>query len=153
MKLTAAAATAAIALSLLGVSVANADSRHGRRDNASEQRYSHDWKHGQRDYDHDRRSDRRHDGYRHRSHYRDRSHYRARIHDYRRPYGYHYRHWYRGDRLPAAYYARPYVLYNYRGCGLHAPPRGHHWVRVDRDAILAVIATGVVLDVLHDHFH
>ena len=40
------------------------------------------------------------------------------------------------------YYARPYRIYDYRGYRLRHPPHGHHWVRVDRDAVLVAIATG-----------
>ena len=66
---------------------------------------------------------------------------------YQPPRGY-YRHtWSRGERLPVAYYQPRYVIVDYRDCGLRAPPRGYHWVRVDNDAVLAAVATGVVLDV------
>ena len=65
---------------------------------------------------------------------------------YHRPPGYYERSWRRGDRLPVAYYQRPYVIADYRDCGLHAPPRGYQWVRVNGDAVLAGIATGVVLE-------
>ena len=69
---------------------------------------------------------------------------------YYRPHGYYAHRWVRGERLPAAYYARPYVIADYRDCGLRAPPRGYHWVRVDGDAVLAAVATGIVIDtVLH----
>jgi Ni/Co efflux regulator RcnB len=65
--------------------------------------------------------------------------------------GYYARAWRRGDRLPAAYYARPYVIADYPRYRLYAPPRGYQWVRVDGgDLLLAAIATGLVLDVLHD---
>jgi Ni/Co efflux regulator RcnB len=65
---------------------------------------------------------------------------------YRRPAGYYEHTWRRGDRLPYAYYQRPYVIGDYRDCGLRAPPRGYQWVRVNGDAVLAGIATGVVLE-------
>ena len=70
----------------------------------------------------------------------------ARYGAYHRPAGYYQRTWSRGDRLPVAYYQRPYVIADYRDCGLRAPPRGYHWVRVNGDAVLAGIATGVVLE-------
>jgi Ni/Co efflux regulator RcnB len=65
---------------------------------------------------------------------------------YHRPPGYYQRAWHRGDRLPAAYYQRSYVIADYRDCGLRAPPRGYQWVRVNGDAVLAGIATGIVLE-------
>jgi Ni/Co efflux regulator RcnB len=55
--------------------------------------------------------------------------------------------------LPRGYYARPYIVHDYYGYRLHAPPRGYHWVRVNQDVVLAAIATGVVLDVLYNHFY
>ena len=70
----------------------------------------------------------------------------ARYGAYYRPHGYYAHRWVRGERLPVAYYARPYVIADYRDCGLRAPPRGYHWVRVDGDAVLAAVATGIVLD-------
>jgi Ni/Co efflux regulator RcnB len=183
-------AVAALALSVLGGSVAMADSRDDRRNHSSEHRYSHDRRHDNRndhdrkdhdrkdhdrnDYgrrdrdrrDHDRRDydrrdwrddHRRYDGD-HRYDYRDRrfdDRYRGRyrLGEYYRPSGYYHHNWRRGERLPRAYYSRPYVLYDYHRYGFRAPPRGHCWVRVDRDAVLAVIATGLVLDVLHDYFY
>ena len=41
---------------------------------------------------------------------------------------------------------------DYHECGLRRPPHGYHWVRVDHNAVLAVIATGVVLDVIYNQF-
>lgn len=72
---------------------------------------------------------------------------------YIRPRGYHHRAWHRGDRLPSAYYANRYVVRNYSTYRLRTPPRGYHWVRVDRDVVLSAIATGVVLGVVSDIFH
>lgn len=70
----------------------------------------------------------------------------ARYGVYHRPAGYYEHTWRRGERLPVAYYQRPYVIANYHDCGLRAPPRGYQWVRVNGDAVLAGIATGVVLE-------
>ncbi len=58
--------------------------------------------------------------------------------------------WYRGDRLPYGWYARPYVVYDYAPYRLYSPPYGYHWVRVGNDVLLTAIATGIVLDVLYD---
>jgi Ni/Co efflux regulator RcnB len=71
---------------------------------------------------------------------------------YRTPHGYYAHSWRRGERLPFAYYQRPYLIADYRGCGLRRPPVGYHWVRVNHDAVLAVIATGVVLDIAYNLF-
>ena len=70
----------------------------------------------------------------------------ARYGMYHRPAGFYEHSWRRGERLPVAFYQRSYVIANYRDCGLRAPPHGYQWVRVNGDAVLAGIATGVVLD-------
>jgi Ni/Co efflux regulator RcnB len=44
-------------------------------------------------------------------------------------------------------------VYDYGRYGLHSPPYGYHWVRVDTDVVLAAIATGVILDVAFNHFY
>ena len=58
----------------------------------------------------------------------------------------------RGEHLPVAYYAPPHIVHDYHAYHLDRPPHGHHWVRVGRDAVLAAITTGIVLDTLHNHF-
>ena len=71
---------------------------------------------------------------------------------YHRPHGYVVRHWSRGDRL-AARVLRAHVRDRQLPRVRSAPPAyGYHWVRVDHDAVLAVIATGVVLDVIYNQF-
>ncbi len=59
------------------------------------------------------------------------------------------RNWYSGGRLPAPYRHRQYVVDDWRGRHLQAPPRGYHWIQVGGgDYILAAIATGLILNVL-----
>jgi Ni/Co efflux regulator RcnB len=119
--------------------------RDGRRDDRrwDGRRDDHRWNDG-RHYDHN---------FNHRPRY-DRRWENGRYHwgAYHRPHGYVTRHWYRGDRLPRVYYSPTYVIRDYHECGLRRPPHGHHWVRVDHHAVLAVIATGVVLDVMYNRF-
>lgn len=55
---------------------------------------------------------------------------------------------YRGQRLPASYHHRQYVVDNWRAHRLSAPPRGYHWVQVGNDYVLAAIATGIIASVL-----
>jgi Ni/Co efflux regulator RcnB len=55
---------------------------------------------------------------------------------------------YRGQRLPSHYRNRQYVVDNWRAHRLSAPPRGHYWVQVGNDYVLAAIATGVIATVL-----
>lgn len=56
--------------------------------------------------------------------------------------------YYRGDRLPLEYRHRQYVVNDWRGYNLGAPPRGYHWVQSGGDFILVAIATGVILQIL-----
>jgi Ni/Co efflux regulator RcnB len=72
---------------------------------------------------------------------------------YYRPSGYRYYSWSRGARLPAAYYAPRYVVHDYGHYHLYSPPRGHHWVRVDHDVVLAAVATGAVVAVVNNLFY
>ncbi|HEY6642527.1 RcnB family protein [Povalibacter sp.] len=71
---------------------------------------------------------------------------------YYRPHGYHSHRWHPGARLPVAYYAPRYVVYDYPAYRLRPPPYGYHWVRVDNDVVLAAIATGIVLQVVNEVF-
>jgi Ni/Co efflux regulator RcnB len=72
---------------------------------------------------------------------------------YHRPHGYYAHRWVRGERLPVGYYARPYLITDYFVWGLRVPPRGYHWVRVDGDAVLAAVTTGIVLDTVFHVFN
>jgi Ni/Co efflux regulator RcnB len=55
---------------------------------------------------------------------------------------------YKGDRLPMEYRGRTYVVDDWRGHHLSAPPRGYHWVQAGGDYVLVAIATGVILQLL-----
>ena len=55
---------------------------------------------------------------------------------------------YRGGRLPPEYRSRQYVVDDWRGHRLSAPPRGYHWVQTGGDYVLAAIATGVIVSIL-----
>lgn len=55
---------------------------------------------------------------------------------------------YRGGRLPSEYRNRQYVVDDWRGHRLSAPPRGYHWVQTGGDYVLVAIATGVILQLL-----
>ncbi len=52
--------------------------------------------------------------------------------------------WYRGGRVPAMYRTPHYVVSDWRGHHLSAPPRGYHWVQYGGDYLLVAIATGVI---------
>ncbi len=72
---------------------------------------------------------------------------------YVQPHGYVAHSWRRGDRLPTAYRASSYVIANPALYHLRPAPRGYYWVRVDNNAVLAAVATGVVLSVTANLFH
>ena len=55
---------------------------------------------------------------------------------------------YRGGRLPDNYRGRQYVVDDWRGHHLNAPPRGYHWVQTGGDYVLAAIATGVIASII-----
>ena len=55
--------------------------------------------------------------------------------------------YYRGDRLPPQYRHRQYVVEDWRGHSLSAPPRGYHWVQNGADYLLVGIATGMILQI------
>jgi Ni/Co efflux regulator RcnB len=56
--------------------------------------------------------------------------------------------WHRGDAIPQQYRDNRYVVSDWRGHHLSAPPSGYHWVQVNGDFVLAAVATGVIADVL-----
>ena len=130
MKSKAALCTV-LAASLLAGQFALAQ---GDAPNANRGRYDQ----GQRNYDRDRRDDGRQQN-------------RNDRHDN----GYHGdrgagpdHSWRRGGRLPPQYRTRQYVVEDWRGHRLSAPPRGYQWVQSGSDYILVAIATGVILNML-----
>ena len=56
--------------------------------------------------------------------------------------------WYRGDRMPSAYRTRHYVVDDWRGHHLYAPPQGYHWVQSGGDYLLVAVATGIIASIL-----
>ncbi|MGS0895541.1 RcnB family protein [Burkholderia stagnalis] len=57
------------------------------------------------------------------------------------------RDWHKGDRLPAEFRDRQYVVDDWRGYHLSAPPRGYQWVGIGGDYLLVQIGSGLVLRV------
>lgn len=150
------------------------DGQHWQRDGRSQSRdergdqpreFRRNWERGDREYSEGRRwdhgNDRRYDFDRERDYrwapkvyirpdYAPPDYPRP---DYARPYYGSYGHqWQRGERLPAAYCQHPYVIEDFSEPQLYVPPRGYHWVRVDGDAVLAAVATGIVLDAVFHVF-
>ena len=56
--------------------------------------------------------------------------------------------WRRGGYVPYQYRSNQYVVSDWRGHRLHAPPRGYHWVQVGSDYVLVAIATGIIAQLL-----
>ena len=54
----------------------------------------------------------------------------------------------RGGRLPSELRDRHYVVNDWRGHRLSAPPRGYHWVQVGPDYVLAAVATGIIANLI-----
>jgi Ni/Co efflux regulator RcnB len=54
---------------------------------------------------------------------------------------------YRGGRLPQEYRSRQYVVDDWRGHRLSAPPRGYHWVQTGGDYVLVAIPTGIIFQI------
>jgi Ni/Co efflux regulator RcnB len=68
------------------------------------------------------------------------------------PRGYQARHWRSGQYLPPSYRGSHYVMshHHYR---LPPPPRGYHYVRVDDNALLVAVASGLIADVMFNAFY
>lgn len=57
----------------------------------------------------------------------------------------------KGGRLSGEYRNRQYVVDDWRGHHLNAPPRGYHWVQTGPDYVLAAVATGIIAQIVLDH--
>lgn len=106
-------------------------SQQHKKDHRDDDRRDHDSKHGPRASDNKHRNDRA-DYYR-----RDDARGGGPRHDLRR-----------GGKLHKEYRHDRYVVKDWRGRHLSAPPRGHHWVQTGNDYVLAAIATGIISQVL-----
>jgi Ni/Co efflux regulator RcnB len=56
--------------------------------------------------------------------------------------------YYKGDRYPAEYRNRQYVVNDWRGHHLSAPPRGYQWVQSGNDYVLIAIASGIIASLI-----
>ena len=155
-------ATSALVLALAASSVALADPP--RHDNDRGHDRQHDYRdYGRQDSGGRDRGDRDRDDWRRgyygygapRSHYDPpRGYYAPR--GYYPPRGYYGHRWQRGEWLPPVYRTRYYYVPDYYRYGyrVYAPPPGCRWVRDDGgDLLLMALATGLVLDVVHDAYY
>lgn len=109
--------------------------RHETRDTQHDRR---DMRHDQRDARHERERDAREDRRDAREDRREaRYYYNARGPEF-----------HRGGRLPPGLRDRHYVVSDWRGHHLTAPPRGYQWVQVGPDYVLAAVATGIILNLI-----
>ena len=97
--------------------------------------------HGAQDMRHGGRHD---DRGRHEQRYDRRDDRRADHHDNGRRGGGPDHNWYKGSRVPPQYRSQHYVVNDWRGHHLSAPPRGYHWIPNGGDYLLVAIATGVI---------
>ena len=153
--------TSALALAIVAsAGAANAQPGSQRNDNRYEQRDDRrDDRTDRRDDRADRRDDRRDDRAERRDDRRDdradrrddryerRAERRYRAARYQAPRGYTAQQWRRGERLPASYRSRAYVV-DHRRYALAPPPRGYHYVRVGDDVALTAITTGIISSVI-----
>ena len=86
-------------------------------------------------------------------HHRGGGHDDHRGHDNGKHKGWKKKHDYRrGERIDVVYLDRRYYVDDYSHHHLHAPPRGHRWVRTDDGKfILVAVATGIIADILLHH--
>lgn len=54
----------------------------------------------------------------------------------------------RGGHLPSHYRRKAYVVHDWRGRHLRAPPRGYHWVRAGSDFVLIAITSGIIAQIV-----
>ena len=55
---------------------------------------------------------------------------------------------YKGERISSEYRHRQYVVNDWRGHRLSAPPRGYHWVQTGPDYVLIAITTGIIAQII-----
>lgn len=69
------------------------------------------------------------------------------------PRGQQARNWSYGQRMPAAYRGRAYVVNDYHRYGLRAPPSGYQYVRSGNDVVMTAVATGLITAVIAGLFN
>jgi Ni/Co efflux regulator RcnB len=56
--------------------------------------------------------------------------------------------WYRGGYVPAPYRGYNYVVGDWRGHRLSAPPRGYQWIQYGGDYLLIAIGSGLIANIV-----
>ena len=57
----------------------------------------------------------------------------------------------RGGHLPSQYHGSQYVVNDWHGHHLSAPPRGYHWVQNGDDFLLVAITSGIIANIILNH--
>ena len=91
---------------------------------------------------HDRGHDNKHDdhGNKHSSHH-DNGHHKGRGAGPKHNY-------YKGGYVSHEYRQRQYVVNDWHGRHLHAPPHGYHWVQTGPDYVLISISSGLIAQIV-----
>lgn len=79
--------------------------------------------------------------------------HRYRIGFWHAPFGFHYRRFGIGERIPGVLLVPAFFLVNYYDYGLDEPDDGYVWVRDGDDAVLVDRYTGEVVEVEYDVFY
>ncbi len=56
--------------------------------------------------------------------------------------------WVRGSRVPQQYRGYSYVVNDWRGHRLSAPPRGYRWIQNGGDYLLIAVSTGLIAQIV-----
>ncbi|MEF9963732.1 MAG: RcnB family protein [Comamonas sp.] len=56
--------------------------------------------------------------------------------------------WYRGGYVPAPYRGYSYVVGDWRGHRLSAPPRGYQWIQYGGDYLLIAVGSGLIANIV-----
>ena len=154
-KILTATLAAVIAGSTMGVATAaDAQSRNDRQDRREQRDDRRDNREDRREFRQDQREDRREYRQDQRQYARwQQSQRRYNASRYVAPRGYAVRQWSYGQRMPAQYRSRTYVVSDYGRYGLRAPPRGYEYVRSGNDVVLTAVATGLITAVIAGLFN
>lgn len=60
--------------------------------------------------------------------------------------------WYRGGYVSAPYRGHGYVVGDWRGHRLYAPPRGYQWIQYGGDYLLIAIGTGLIANIVFNAY-
>lgn len=62
-----------------------------------------------------------------------------------------HRDWHEGGKVPQRYRDDSHWVQDWHDHDLPEPPRGHRWLNIDGDYVLAAVATGVITSIILGH--